>query len=223
MKSGIKIKNFWRKKPPPSPGLPGKAESILRHERSVAGFTAVEVLGEYQISVWEILIPPLFFFNFLRNRKSKELFVKNFLFTKMLALEGAFQMAERGEEKAAALSRIEERTRAILDLQNRGFYSPAIRDKQLAEVGLLLDHFCLLLKADGQSHEEMVRNAYAAEKQYLKFLERLARAEKEVNAEALKTMGGADAEVQTTLIMEKAAQKIRREMAEKMFSPPARK
>lgn len=212
------LRSFFGKDPPLSPDMPGKVQSIVKHERAVVGSTAAAVLGQHQASAWEIMIPPLFLYSLFRTRKSKELFINNCLFTKMLALEAAFHMVDRRQSRTAVLSQVEERTQKIMTSENKGLYSPSIQKKQMEEIDLLLDHFGRLLTADGRSHSTMVKNAYGTEEDYLRFLDCLGRAEKEVNAEALKTIQGAEIEEKTTREMEMAVQKIRRATAKEIFS-----
>ena len=95
--------------------LDTKHENILANERSLAKTVANTVIEQPPLTAWEVLIPIVFLYNFLRFRRAREIFVLNFLFTKKLALEAAFDMVKRGGTKEEAIARVKEKTGEILD------------------------------------------------------------------------------------------------------------
>lgn len=196
--------------------LDTKHESILAYERSLAKAVASAVIESKPLSVWEITIPILFVANFFRFKRSREVFTLNFLFTKKLALEAAFEMIKKGHSKDEAMSRIKDKTRNILGSDQKGVYSQKIRHKQLNEMELLIDHYRRLLDADGKDFTSMMKNAYRTRESYDKFLDRLKGAEIEVNRAAKQTVKISTAS-ELVSKMEKAAEKIRLARAEKIF------
>ena len=121
--------------------LDTKYENILAQENTVAKSVARSVIGESSVTVWDVLIPIIFVFNVLKFKRAREIFALNFLFTKKLALQGAFDMIKTGQSREDALAQIRNRTSEILASDKKGIYSIKIRQKQMREVELLLDHY----------------------------------------------------------------------------------
>jgi hypothetical protein len=168
--------------------LDTKYENILSRERSLAKTVANGVIGQNQVGVWDVMIPIVFLFNFLNFKRAREVFALNFLFTKKLALQGAFDRIKTGQSREDALAQIRDRTSQILAADKKGIYSIKIRQRQMREVELLLDHYGKLLNAEGKDYVSMVRNAYGTKKDYVAFLEHLEGIEKEVNRAATQTV-----------------------------------
>lgn len=195
-----------------------KYDIILSQEREVAKAVAKRVVKMPDVTVWSFMIPLVFIFNFLRYKRASEAFVLNFLFTKKLALEAARDMVKKGLSRQDAITNIENKTGEILTADTKGIYSEKIRRKQMHEINLLLDHYLKLLEAEGRSYESLVKNAYQTQENYRTFLQQLAAAEKAVNRVALQTVGRTEAAHELVSGMEKAAERIRIEQAEKIFS-----
>jgi len=153
----------------------------------------------------------------MRNKQSRELFIQNYMFTKRLALDGAFKMLKKGLSREDALSGIEEKTRALLTApETQGIYSENIRQQQMNEIDLLFDHYCTLLSGEGQDYDALMRSAYGSLKNYTIFHEQLKSAEKKVSDAARQTLG-AKADVEALLRIEKATEEIRQSRIEKIF------
>lgn len=196
--------------------LDTKHESILAHERSLAKAVTSAVIESKPLSVWELTIPILFITNFFRLKRSREIFTLNLLFTKKLALEAAYDMVKRGHSKDEAMSRIKDKTRNVLASDQKGIYSQKIRQRQLKEMELLIDHYRTLLEAEGKDYTSMMKNAYRTRENYDKFLGKLKGAEIEVNRAAKQTVKISTASDLVSK-MEKAAERIRMARAEKIF------
>jgi hypothetical protein len=84
--------------------LDTKYESILSQERSLAKTVANVVIGQNPVTVWDVLIPIVFLFSFLKFKRARETFALNFMFTKKLALEAAFNMIEKDLNKEEAMT-----------------------------------------------------------------------------------------------------------------------
>jgi len=196
--------------------LDTKHENILAHERSLAKVVASAVIESKPLSVWEITIPILFIANFFRFKRSREIFTLNFLFTKKLALEAAFDMVKKGHSKEEAMARIRDKTRDILASDQKGVYSQKIRQKQLKEMELLIDHYRRLLEADGKDYTSMMKNAHRTRENYIAFLNRLKQAESEVNRAAKQTVKISTASDLVSK-MERTTERVRLARAEKIF------
>jgi hypothetical protein len=166
------------------------------------------VLKPNPVTVWDILIPIFFIYNLLRFKRSREIFILNFLFTKKLALEAAMDIIGKGQSKRDAMVNIEKKTTEILASDKQGVYSEKIRRKQMKEVELLIEHYCRLLRAEGKNFSSLVKNAYRNEEEYIAFLEDLKKAEKEVNRAAKQTLRTHTAS-EIVSKMEEATERIR--------------
>jgi plasmid maintenance system killer protein len=196
--------------------LETKYENILAQENTVAKAVARSVIGQNPVTAWDVLIPIVFVFNMLKFKRAREIFALNFLFTKKLALQGAFDMIKTGQSREDALAQIRNRTSEILASDKKGIYSIKIRQKQMREVELLLDHYHRLLNADGKDYSSMVRNAYSTRKDFAAFVNQLEGIEKEVNRAAIQTVKTASAP-DIILKMEEATTRVRAAEAENIF------
>lgn len=197
--------------------LDTKYENILSQERSLAKAVAKAVIGPNPVGAWDIVIPLVFLYNFLRFKRAREIFTLNFLFTKKLALEAAFDMIKKGESREEAIIRIKDKTSNILASDKEGIYSSKIRQKQMKEIDLLIDHYCKLLRAEDRDYASMVRSTYQTRKHYTNFLGQLIRAEKEVNRAARQAVGTTAAPAIISR-MEEAVDRIRASEVEKIFT-----
>jgi len=182
----------------------------------LAKAVASAVIESKPLTVWEMMIPLVFIHNFLRYKRTREVFTLNFLFTKKLALEAAFDTVKKGQSRQQAMARIKEKTRNILAADKKGIYSQKIRQRQMKEIELLIEHYRKLLQAEGKDYNSMMKNAYRTWEEYSAFLEQIRRAEKEVNRAAQQTVRVATASDLVSK-MEKATERIRRSEAGKIF------
>jgi hypothetical protein len=196
--------------------LDTKYENILRQERSLARTVANTVIGQNPVGVWDVLIPIVFLFNFLNFRRARETFTLNFMFTKKLALEAAFNMIKKEISKEEATTQIRYKTNQILASDKKGIYSIKIRQKQMREIELLIDHYYRLLDAEGKDYSSMVKNAYGSRKDYAAFLKQLDQVEKEVNRAATQTLRTSSAP-DIVSKMEEATDRVRAAEMERIF------
>jgi hypothetical protein len=196
--------------------LDTKHENILAQERALAKTVASAVIGQNPITAWDVLIPIVFIFNVLKFKRAREIFTLNFLFTKKLALQGAFDMVKKGRSREDALGQIRDRTSQILASDKKGIYSIKIRQKQMREMELLLDHYFRLLNADGKDYGSMVKHAYRSRQHFAAFVKELEGIEKEVNRAASQTAGTASAP-DIISKMEETAGRLRKAQVETIF------
>ena len=196
--------------------LDTKYENILAQENAVAKAVARRVIGQNPVTVWDVLIPIVFVFNVLKFKRAREIFTLNFLFTKKLALQGAFDMVKKGQNREDALSQIRDRTSQILASDKKGIYSIKIRQKQMREMELLLDHYFRILNAEGKDYVSMVKHAYGTRQNFAAFVKELEGIEKEVNRAASQTVKTASAP-DIILKMEESTARLRAAEAENIF------
>jgi len=191
-------------------------EAVLYHEQSWAKAVSFAAMRPKPLTVWEVLIPIFIIFNHMRLKGAREVFAQNLLFTKKLALDAALAVTKNGQSKAHAMSPVEEKTKALLASVKDDIYSEQIRQKQMQEIHLLIDHYCRLLQAEGEEYATLVAHSYNNLNQYKSFLEELKGAEGEVNRAAVKTLGS-QADTETLSRIEAASHHMRLETAQKIF------
>ena len=196
--------------------LDTKHENILAQENALAKSVASVVIGQSPVAVWDVLIPIVFVFNVLKFKRAREIFTLNFLFTKKLALQGAFDMVKKGQSREDVLGQIRDRTSQILASDKKGIYSNKIRQKQIREMEFLLDHYFRLLNAEGKDYRSMVRHAYRPRQDFVAFVKELEVIEKEVNRAASQTVGTGSAP-DIVSRMEETAGRLRATQVETIF------
>ena len=195
-----------------------KYNIILSQERRLAKAVASRVVKTPDLTVWAVMIPFIFLFNFLRYKRASETFALNLLFTKRLALDAARDILNQGQSRQEVLAQIEDRTSDILATDKEGVYSDKIRRKQMDEISLLLDHYLKLLDAKGDNYESLVKNAYPTQDDYKAFLHELTRAEWAVNRAAIQALGKTETAYEVISEIEKTTEGIRTGQVEKIFS-----
>ena len=199
-----------------STGFKKKFEIILARERRMANSVAWQVIQPKPFSVWEVLIPVIFILGFIRSKEQRETFAQNLMFTKKAALEAAFAMLNKGRPKEAAMSRIAAETQDLLTAIPNGVYSDAVRQKQLREIDLLIDHYGRLMQAEGSDYAALAAAAYQTREDYMAFQTQLVLAEREVTQAARETLGSR-ADHQTAAGIEAAAEKFRQQEIETIY------
>ncbi|MEJ2728681.1 MAG: NF038143 family protein [Deltaproteobacteria bacterium] len=167
-------------------------------------------------SVWEVLIPIIFIFGYMKSKETREVFAQNVLFTKKLALQAAFDMLKKGQTRESVMQRIRSTTREMIAEIPGGIYSAEIRREQLKEIDLLVDHYHRLLNSEGDDYDSLVFNAYRTPQRLADFFERLQKAEERVGRAAQSTLG-ANADTATLDRMNAALRDIRYKFTEKIF------
>ena len=201
--------------------LKKKFDLILSRERWMVKSVALQTIKPKPFSVWEVLIPIVFILGYMRSKEQREIFAQNLMFTKKLALEAAFEMLKRDRSKEMVMRRVASETASLLSSIPNGVYSDAIRQQQIGEVDLLIDHYCKLMRADGNDYAALVVNAYQTKTDYSDFQEKLMSAERMVTQAARETLGHqTDNEMAGRI--ETATEKIRRQEVETIYSTHSR-
>lgn len=194
--------------------MPTKYDLILSYEDSFARAAAVGVIVRRPLSVWHVLIPFAFIFDFMQRKKETEMFSRNFLFIKKLALDAAFNISE-GEDRKGQLSRIEHETKEKLTAQK--LYSWGIHQGQMKELNFLIDHYLKLLKPEGNSYRQLVKNVYQTREGYEAFFHQLSSIEKEVDRAVIETLGGTEEIQQRILAKQEVIAEMRSKRAYQLF------
>ena len=193
-----------------------KYDMILAHETAIARSVALAVIQPKPLSVWEVVIPILFIFGYMKSKETREVFAQNVLFTKKMAMQAALDMLKKGQTREFVMERIRSKTREMITSIPGGIYSEEIRREQLKEIDLLIDHYCKLLNSEGANYDSLVFNAYRTPRGLADFFERLQQAEEEVARAAHNTLGG-NADTRTLEKMKAVTRKSRIKETEKIF------
>jgi len=196
--------------------LDTRYENILKEERSLAKDISSAIIKLRPLSAWDVTIPLVFIINLIKHKKTKEIFTLNFLFTKKLALEAARDMVGKEQTKEDAMEQVKEKTGELLSADEKGIYSQKIRNKQMREINILIDHYLRLLQTPSKDYKTMMQNAYQTWEQYNTFLIRLKRAERDVNRAAQQIVGAAAAS-DVAFKMEKSVERMREVRAGRIF------
>jgi hypothetical protein len=196
--------------------LKKKYNMILSHETATARSVALTVIRPKPFSVWEVLIPIIFIFGYMKSKETREVFAQNVLFTKKLAMQAAFDMLKKDRTRESVVEQIRSKTREMIAAIPGGIYSAEIRQEQLIEIDLLVDHYCRLLNSEGDDYDSLVFNAYRTPQRLTDFFEQLRKAEESVGRAAHNTLGS-NADTPTLDRMNAALRNIRLKFTEKIF------
>ena len=197
-----------------------KYKIILEKEESKARTLALSLIKPKQLTVWEILIPVIFILNYVKLKHSREIFIQNQMFTKKMALDAALDMKKKDASKAAVMAQIDSKTKELVASVPNGIYSDDIRQQQLNEVDLLIDHYKALLDAPGAEYASLVTNTYPNPAAFSSFLDALQSAEKAVMDAAHRTLGS-KADTQTAAKIESITENMRAAEVNNLYSPPS--
>jgi len=164
-------------------------KTIRSGEESLARSIAFAMIPPRPIGVWDFLIPVVFIMNFVKAKQEREIFGQNFLFTKKLALDAAFDIVKRKNSRMDVMTEIQKKTKKILEDDTSGVYSSEIRLEQIKEIDLLIDHYAKLFSSSGETYGSLVIDAYQTKNNYEAFMALLLSAENKVTLAAIKTLG----------------------------------
>ena len=187
-----------------------KKKYIIEYERRFAAQLGRAIMQKPKLSSWMVLIPFIFIFYFQdlsKYKNGRKEFSENYLLSRKRALEEAeAAMAKPREHDTQAIARQAE-------------ISPAAQEKYGALLTVLSEHYSSLLQANGDSYEELLQATYSRRKNYLTFLDKLAKTEKALNQALspglVESVEGVNGIVSS---IEKYSEKIRRADAKEYFS-----
>jgi hypothetical protein len=108
-------------------------------------------------------------------------------------------------------------TKELLSSVPDGIYSDDIRQQQIKEMDLLIDHYRKLLSTQGADFTALVTAVYQTSANYASFLEQLKSAESEVMAAARRTLG-AQTDMAAAERIESLTERMRAAEVNKIFS-----
>ena len=87
----------------------------------------------------------------------------------------------------------------------------------MAQVNLLIDHYARLLKAEGDSYQSLVKNAYKMQKRLEAFLQKLTVAEKETDRAVIGALGETEEIWDSMLTKQTVMDEMRTKEVRKIF------
>jgi len=175
-----------------------KHEIILQAEEALARYVSLGVIVTRPLSVWHYLIPFMFVLDFLKRTTTTRRYTELFMFPRKLAMDSALAHKEETDKDGLPLGWQSAVTEWLSSL---GLLSQDVFDTQIEVIRLLKKHYERLLQAEGQTYDDLIRNAYGSRYNYQLFLRELTMAEKEVDKAILK-MGGGESKLKEKLIAE---------------------
>jgi len=181
-------------------------ELILAAEKQFAREVTLGVIVQQPLSVWHYLIPGMFIFDFLRRNTAISRYTKHFMFPRQLAIDAA-QNLMQGYEASSVNSRIAAEIENWLNSLN--INSLQLARAQQRAIDLLIGHYSKLLRAEGNSHIELIENAYGSREAYEAHVRELTTAEAEIDRAIIEKMGN-DEKLKEKLQLEAQQVELRR-------------
>jgi len=184
---------------------------ILENEAAMAAQLARKVIDKPVPPIWMILVPIFFVFHAAKikqySRGLKE-FAKHYLLSKQRALDTACEAQLQG--KSPEIDSLMEKLDAI---------PPRAKPLYREWMTLLVDHYCSLLTAAGNSHHERIRSHYQSRSSYALFIDQLNRVEFAYNSALLPGIEGDNSDLRDVLDKMKKGQKELRQKEIKEIFP----
>lgn len=191
-------------------------DRITAAESQFAKEVVLNVLYLRPPKMWQNLIPGMFIFDFLRRSRAIRRYTRKYMFPRRLAMD-ALKEFSGGAGTETVARRIRQRIEA--ELQPLQLPSPALARSYQQMVDLLTIHYKRLIQAQGETYDQLVRNAYPTAAEYENHLEALTAAEKEIDRAVAAAAGpGAALGEELQLEAEQVAQR-RRKVLERIFGP----
>lgn len=191
-----------------------KYEMILAAEKQLAREVTLGVIVQQPLSAWHYVIPGMFIFDFLRRTSAISRYTKHFLFPRQLAIDAARRLLQ-GYEKATEYSQITAQIQNWLNSLN--LYSQLLARAQQRTVDVLIVHYTKLLEAEGNSHDELIENAYASREVYEAHVRELTAAEAEIDRAIIEKIGNNEKLIEKLRLEALQVEKRRRHIIESIF------
>ena len=187
-------------------------ELVLAHEKKFAALLANQVLVKPKLSVWMIFIPFIFIFyfqDFSKYKNQRKEFLVNWLLSRKKALN---------EAEAAIDEKRKPDTKVLADQAD---LKPKVVGKYEHLLTVMVTHYTALLKAGGETYDDLVRSAYENRQgEYLFFINQLTEAEQALNKALLPELRKNSQNVGATIKkIENASGKLRRSEINEIFAP----
>jgi hypothetical protein len=186
-----------------------RVQLILEHEQGFADHLALKVFEQPKMGLWMILIPIIFVFYLNDLKKCKEgrqAFVANYLLSRKCAIAEAAEVEKSGRKPD------------LRSLAAKAGLPPDARQRFTEMLAILVEHYIVLLRSEGNNYQALLLNAYRSHDNYSAFINRLNEAEKALNLALTPQLTESVKEVGDVVrSIEMYSGKIRRAAGEKYF------
>lgn len=188
---------------------------IVAAEEQFAKEVVLNVFYLRPPKIWQNLIPGMFLFDFLRRGRAVRRYTKKYMFARRLALDAARELSGGAAAESVA-RRAAERIEA--ELRPLQLPSATLAGAYHRAVDLLSGHYGRLMRARGESYDELVRNAYPVAGAFENHLQQLTAAEKEIDKAIVEAVGpGGSVGAELQLEAEQVAAR-RRKVLERIYA-----
>lgn len=191
-----------------------KYEMILFAEEALARQVALGVIVTSPLSVWHYLIPFMFIFDFLRRGSVISRYAKLFMFPRKLATDAARDIIE-GQDQKKRLSWAEEEIKVWLE--SLDLYSQSLQAAHMKVVTLLMDHYTKLLRTEGDTYNDLVKNLYMSKSNYQAHFSQLKALEQEVDGAIIEKLGETEKLREKLLAEEEQLERMRQKRIDEIF------
>ena len=187
-----------------------KHDEILANEQKLAGHVALDVIDRPVLAMWMILIPIFFVFYYFQLRRYKNGirdFIDNFLITRKRVLAATYNSLYSDEkidvDELVAVSDSPDET----------------KEDYRVWIEALIEYYQVLLRAKGNSFEELIKASHNSRTNYLLSLNKLNTVEQAFNASLDSALGDEEGTVAAVIkAMEKSVESFRRDQAKEIFT-----
>jgi hypothetical protein len=190
---------------------------ILAAEEQFAREVTLGVIVSRPLTVWHYIIPGMFIIDFLRRGSAIRRYTKHFIYPRKLAIDAAWALSE-GEDKFSLNSRLEEDTSTWLNSLN--LFSPELVQTHLELIDVLTEHYSKLLKADGDTFDLLIENAYKNRDNFKVFIDQITAAEKAVDEKVIEKLGGNEKVKEKISAEQQQIDKRRQKILDHIFQQP---
>jgi hypothetical protein len=191
-----------------------KYKMITLAEEQFAREVTLGVIIQRPLPALLYIIPGMFFIEFLRRGSAIRKYTKHFMFPRKLALLAA-QALLMDEDEHRISSRIE--TQIHQWLTSLKLYSQDLAAAQKAAVELLREHYQKMLKADGETFHDLIKNAYPSKEDYQAYIRELNRAEKHIDHAIIGTVGENTSLIEKMLLEAQQVEKRHNTILEEIY------
>lgn len=155
-----------------------KIKLIMEEEISLAREVALGVIIKKPLKAWLYMIPGMFIVDFLRRGKEIRRFSDHYMFPRKLAMETIQNDAEDKMED----NMLPEHERSIIArTTSLGLFSEELQNLYSSLLRAIIDHYRLLITAEGDTFADLVHNAYNDRSRYDAFIEKVLSIEKDID------------------------------------------
>jgi len=191
-----------------------KYNLILSAEEQFAREVTLGAIVAKPPSAFFYLIPGMFIIDYLRRGSAIRKYSQHFMFPRKLAVDAARSIIQ-GEEESSVRVHVENDTQAWLSSLN--LFSDDLLKIHMVLLDVLIEHYSALLNAEGDSYYLLVEDAYQNRENFQWILQKITKAENEVDRQIIELHGDNDRIKDKIVIEQQQIAKRRDKLIEAVF------